>query len=121
MPRASFCQAVERAPFARAIDGSVFWWPAIETTHLLALTLLLGSITTFDVRLLGLGMRHVPVSRLGERFLPCTWSAFGLSLLTGSLLFISEAQSKYCFNSAFRIKVLLLLVGVAFRCWCGLA
>ena len=33
-----------------------------------------------------------------------------MSLLTGSLLFISEAQSKYCFNSAFRIKLLLILL-----------
>jgi hypothetical protein len=95
---------------AQAVEGSVFWWPLIETAHLLALVLLVGSITTFDVRLLGLAMRRVPVSQLAERLLPCTWTAFGVSLITGTLLFASEAESKYCFNAAFRIKLLLILL-----------
>jgi len=106
----SLCRAIEISSFAQAIDGSVFWWPAIETIHLVALILLVGSITTFDARLLGLALRGVPVSQLAERLLPCTWSAFGVSALTGTLLFISEANTKYCFNSAFRIKLLLILL-----------
>ena len=110
MSLTSACHAIEVSSFARAIDSSTFWWPAIETTHLLALVLLVGSITTFDVRLLGLAMRRISVSRLAERLLPCTWTAFAVSMITGSILFMSEAERKYCFNPAFRIKLLLILL-----------
>src|SRR3989442_1382772 len=103
MSAASFCQAVEGSSLAKAIDASVFWWPAIETTHLVALVTLVGSIPTFDLRLLGLVLRRVRVSLLAERLLPFTWSAFGVSILTGTLLFMSEAERKYCSNSAFQI------------------
>jgi hypothetical protein len=110
MSLATVCEALETAPFSQAIEGSTFWWPAIESAHLVALTVLVGSITAFDVRLLGLGLRHVRVSRLGERLLPCTWFAFAASVVTGTLMFISEAHSKYCFNYAFRVKLLLILL-----------
>ena len=110
MELSDFCNAVQFSSFGQAIDGSAFWWPFIETIHLIALVLLVGSISAFDVRLLGLAMRRVPVSQLAERLLPCTWYAFAVSILTGSLLFISEAQTKYCFNPAFRIKLLLILL-----------
>ena len=106
----SVCQALEGAPLAQAIEGSVFWWPFIESGHLVSLTVLVGTITTFDIRLLGIGLRHISVSRLVEHLLPWTWFAFAGSVLTGSLLFISEAHSKYCFNPAFRIKLLLILL-----------
>src|SRR5258707_2055264 len=95
------CHAIEISSFAKTLDSSVFWWPMIETTHLIAMVLLVGSITTFDVRLLGFAMRGLSVSQLGERLLPATWTAFAISVLTGALLFASEAEKKYCFNPAF--------------------
>ena len=110
MPLGDVCEAIEMSRLGLAIDSSPFWWPAIETTHLLALVLLVGSITAFDVRLLGLALKRIPVSKLGRRLLPVTWSAFAVSLITGSLLFASEAQRKYCFNQAFRIKLLLIVL-----------
>ena len=110
MSLSSLCQAIELWPFSQAFAVDIFWIPAVETTHLVSLALLVGSITTFDARLLGLGMRHVPVSRLGKRLLPWTWAAFSLNLATGALLFTKTAESLYCFNSAFRIKMLLILL-----------
>ena len=109
MTLSSVCQSVEMMSFSQVIDESPFWNPVIESTHLVALALLVGSITAFDARLLGLAMRQVPVSQLGRRLLPWTWTGFGMSLTTGSLLFISSAEG-YCFNPAFRIKLLLILL-----------
>ncbi len=110
MSLSSVCQAIELWSFYQAFVINVCWVPTVETIHLVALALLVGSITTFDARLLGLGMRHVSVSRLGKRLLPWTWAAFSLSLVTGALLFTKTAESLYCFNSPFRIKMLLILL-----------
>ena len=57
-----------------------------SSDRLVALVLLVGSITAFDIRILRMAMRQVPVSRVGERL--WTWGAFGVSLITGVLMFI---------------------------------
>ena len=107
---AAFCRAIEISTVGKAINGSSWLFPGVETIHMAAMVLLVGSITAFDLRLLGLVMRRESVLQLAARLLPCTWSAFGVSLLTGTLLFTSQAATKYCFNPAFRIKILLILL-----------
>jgi hypothetical protein len=63
-----------------------------------------------DLRLLGLVMRRRPVSQVAAQFLPWTWTGFIVMILSGAVLFASEAVK--CYNSPFfRTKVLLL--GVA--------
>lgn len=107
------CHFIQLSPISRFVDTSRVLWPALNTVHLFAMVLLVGSIGAFDLRLLNVVWRREPVSRLAERLLPSTWIAFGLMIVTGGLLFISEPQTKYCFNPAFRIKlILMLLAGV---------
>jgi hypothetical protein len=60
-----------------------------------------------DLRLLGLGLRSVPVARIVARIVPATWAGFGLMFLSGGLLFFSEAVKMY-YSPAFRIKMVLL-------------
>jgi len=92
------------------MNGNNWLFATVETIHLIAMVLLVGSITTFDLRLLGIAMRSEPVSELAERLLPCTWSAFGVMALTGSLLFTAEPVEKYCPNPSFHIKLILILL-----------
>jgi len=110
VPLFNVCHAIQLTQFSRVVDTSRWLWPALNTVHLLAMALLVGSIGAFDLRLLNLAWRREPVSYLAERLLPATWSAFGLMILTGTMLFVSEPQTKYCFNPAFRIKLLLILL-----------
>jgi uncharacterized membrane protein len=85
----------------------------VATIHLTAMALLVGSISAFDLRLLGLILTRERVSRLAERLLPFTWSAFAIMAITGFLLFGSDPVHKYCPNPSFRIKlVLIVLAGV---------
>jgi Family of unknown function (DUF6644) len=106
----SFCKAVEATSVGKAVYGSSWLFPAIETIHLSAMVALVGSISAFDLRLLGFAMRRHPVSQLAERLLPVTWIAFGTMAVTGVLLFTSQADSKYCHNGAFQIKMMLILL-----------
>ena len=68
---------------------SSWLFPAVETIHLCAMVVLVGSITAFDLRLLGLIMKRESVSQLADQLLSFTWSAFGIMILTGALLFTS--------------------------------
>ena len=91
-------------------NDSLFPW--LESFHVLAITLVVGSIAIVDLRLLGVASRDRSVSQLTRDVLPCTWVAFIVAALTGGLLFISNAPT-YAYNFYFQIKILLLALAGA--------
>jgi hypothetical protein len=91
-------------------NGSIFPW--VESVHVLGLTTVIGTIAVLDVRLLGLGLRDRPVRKVLADVLPCTWIAFVISVISGLLLFASNALT-YAHNPFFRAKLgILLLIAV---------
>jgi hypothetical protein len=82
-------------------------FPLIESVHVLAICLVVGSILAVDLRLLGLASIHRSVSRVTHEILPLTWCAFVVAVGSGSLLFISNA-TKYLGNGYFVAKIFLI-------------
>ena len=108
----SVCTWLEATPLAVKITESEWLFPTIETVHVLALTLVVGSIAVLDLRLIGVANRNLGAMQLSDETLPWTWGAFILAAITGSLMFVSAA-TKYYANVPFRIKmVLLVLAGI---------
>ena len=91
------------------IRESVWMFPTIETVHVFALVLVVGSIMTVDLRLLGLANRERPFSQVAAEMLPWTWTAFGVAALAGLLMFSSKALTYYG-NIPFRLKIVCLLL-----------
>jgi len=102
-------QTIYDTPLAVAIRENGLLFPTIESIHVLAITLVVGSIFVVDLRLLGLASKGRAVSRLTGEILPLTWTAFVLAAVTGSLLFASNAV-KYSHNSFFLAKMALLVL-----------
>ena len=103
------CQWLERTAVGSGVRESLWLFPAIETVHLFGMILLVGSTVAFDLRLLSFALRDQAVSKLGARLLPWAWAGFAVQVVTGLLLFASEATKCYG-NPAFRIKMLLLVL-----------
>ena len=99
---------LESTPLAVYIAESTIAFPVIEIVHVVAITLVFGTIAIVDLRLLGLGSNNRAVTELCRDVLPWTWAAFGVAAISGSLLFISQA-TQYVENPAFRMKMLLML------------
>jgi hypothetical protein len=91
-----------------AIRESGWLFPTIETVHVFALVLVVGSIMTVDLRLLGIANRNRPFSQVAGEMLPWTWAAFGIAAIAGLLMFSSKAIVYYN-DIPFRIKILLLV------------
>jgi len=104
-----FCQWLDQTAVGSTIRQSLWLFPAIETVHLLGMAALVGTITVLDLRLLGWAMPQRRVSEVVARLLPWTWLGFGVQVVTGALLFSSEAVKIYG-NPAFRLKMLFLLL-----------
>ncbi|HSC16978.1 MAG TPA: DUF6644 family protein [Gammaproteobacteria bacterium] len=80
----------------------------VESTHVLAAVMVLGTVLIADLRLMGLADSRRAFTRIGRETLPLTWAAFALAVVTGSLMFTTSAQT-YFGNAAFQLKALALL------------
>jgi hypothetical protein len=104
-------ETLQSSSLAAAIRGDLAgteWiFPIIETCHVIALSIMVGSIAMVDARLLGIGRRSTAVRGVTAELLPVTWTAWGFAALFGSLLFISKAKV-YAGNVDFRMKFVLM-------------
>ena len=106
------CQVLYDSHVGTAIRESDNAFSVIESVHVLSITLLVGTISLLDLRMMGVIFREIPVTRIARSVLPLTWAGFVMMVGSGFLLFWAEAAKNYL-NPAFRVKVvLLLLVGL---------
>ena len=107
-----FLQWLEGTPGSVFIRESLLLYPLVETAHVLTLCLFLGMIGMLDLRLVGVGLRGVPVSEVASRLLPFALWGFVVMAISGLLLFYS-GPVKAASNIFFRVKVLMIaLAGV---------
>jgi hypothetical protein len=102
---------LESQPVSEHI-GATWWFPLLESIHIVAATFVLGSILMVDLRLLGLAARRHPLSRIIKEVVPWTIGAFAVAAVAGFGLFVTQA-SRYAGNRAFQVKVVLLVLAVA--------
>jgi hypothetical protein len=105
-------KSLETSGLANRIRDSLLLFPLIESTHVLGLSLVFGTIAIIDLRLLGMASTQRSFKRMASDILKWTWAAFALTALTGMLMFITNARVYY-HNFFFRTKMsLLLLAGI---------
>ncbi|MET0238999.1 MAG: DUF6644 family protein [Sphingobium sp.] len=107
-----FAIRLSESSLAIALTDSEWAFPALESIHVIALTLVIGSIAIVDLRLLGLASRERDAAPLIRAILPLTWVAFAFAALTGVLLFVANPIS-YVANTAFLVKLSLLVLAGA--------
>jgi uncharacterized protein DUF6644 len=105
----AFCQWLHDTAWAETIRANELLFPTFESLHVLAITLVLGSIAVVDLRLLGFASRSRPLTKLLREVLPVTWVAFVVAVISGSTLFASNAV-EYAHNFPFQMKMLLMLL-----------
>jgi hypothetical protein len=104
-----FCEWLAETSVSIGIRESTWSYPIIESVHVLGLCLFVGLALVWDLRLMGIAFRRVPVSEVQSRVMP--WTAFGfvLMFISGVLLFWSDPVRFYG-KVFFRIKVVALIL-----------
>lgn len=82
----------------------------VNATHIAGLSMLLGSIVTLDMRLLGL-FRQAPLPTLAHVLTRTAASGLVLAIVSGAWLFLVNAP-EYVNNSAFLSKLALVTLGL---------
>ncbi len=112
MEIATFLAWLEETPASIGIRESILFYPLVETTHVLTLCLFLGMTATWDLRLVGLAMRSLPVSQVVNRLWPWAMLGFVIMVISGGLLFLS-GPVRASQNIFFQVKmVMIALAGV---------
>ncbi len=106
------CAWINDSSIGTRIRESDNLFSAIETVHVLGIVLMAGTIAIADLRLLGVVLRQAPTSEVVDPLVRITWLGFAVMLSSGALLFWAEAAKLYG-NTAFRIKLLLLVLAAA--------
>jgi hypothetical protein len=93
------------------IRDTVWAFPVIETFHLLALAVLLGSVLIVNLRVFGLGSRYLSAAQMARQLQPWMLASIGVLIATGIPMAFSEPIK--CFESiSFPIKMGLMVVGI---------
>ena len=104
---------IEATPVGAALRNSLWLFPVVESFHLLGLAVIGGAVLMLDMRMLGLGLTGTPVSELARDTRPFMFWSLMVMLLSGFLLFASEATKCYA-NNAFRVKMGSLGLAILF-------
>lgn len=108
----AFFDWLEQTRLATAIAEGAYAFPVLEALHVVGLALVLGSIATFDLRILGWAGRSRTTAGLFRDILPWTWIGFTVAIVTGLAMFASSATT-YVDNKVFLVKMALLLLAGA--------
>lgn len=110
----SFWQWLEALSVSRTVRESLWIFPALECVHIYSMILLVSIFAIFDLRLIGFTIDKTsapPLSQLSRRLLRWGWVCFAINIITGVLIFSSEAV-KMTGNWAFRLKMGMVLLAV---------
>ena len=103
------CQFIQDSQIGTAIRESQIVFPVVESIHVLGLAVSAGAIVLLDLRLTGLGMRHVMPGQIMHRLKPWYLTGFAIMMLSGALLFWAEAEKLYR-SPTFRWKLVFLVI-----------
>jgi hypothetical protein len=111
----AFLVYLETSGLATLMRQSQWLYPLVEIAHILGFVTLVGSVAMLDLRLLGFS-RSLPVSGMARHLL--RWSLGSLLLVVPSgLMMFSAHATEFADNTAFRVKMLLLVTAAANAAW----
>lgn len=96
------------------VRDTVWAFPVIETFHLLALAILLGSVLIVNLRAFGLGGTRASGPEMAAHFEPWIVVSVGVLIVSGIPMAMSEPMK--CYESiSFPIKMILLVVAIVWH------
>jgi hypothetical protein len=90
-----------------ALMNSRWAWPIAESLHFIGLSLLMGTVGAFDLRMLGLA-KGISLEAL-HRLVPFGVAGYVLNVATGAM-FVLAAPAQYIHNPAFQMKMLCMAI-----------
>jgi hypothetical protein len=104
----AFCWWIEHTALSQTIQSVDWIVPAVQTIHILAITVVAASALMINLRLVGVFSADRPLQEVSARFLPLIWWPLLVLLPTGLIMIIGE-PARSLKNPAFQLKMALLV------------
>lgn len=96
---------------SQTIASNLWVIPAVQSVHIVAFGVLIGSLFVVDMRILGFLSKDQTLVATTRRFAPWIWGAMAVLATTGVILVIGE-PARELLSISFWIKMALLVVGL---------
>jgi hypothetical protein len=105
---------IENTRIGHGIRESKWMFALTEVFHLFGITLFLGTVLILALRMFGFVLQRKTVAGVARELMPWSLGGLGLTIFTGTLLFMSET-TKCWGNIAFRYKTLFFFPAIVFQ------
>jgi hypothetical protein len=106
-------EALEHVHWVVVLGSTGWMYELVSVIHYFSTFFFIGTIMLVDLRILGIADRNQVISQLVDQLVPWTWIGFGFSIVSGFLEFATDAGD-YSTVNPFRVKMLVILLGVIF-------
>ncbi len=106
-------ESLEQVGWVHVLGTTGWLYSSVSVIHYFTLLFFIGTIVLVDLRILGLADRNQTISQLADQLLPWTWIGFTLAMISGFLLFTTDAGD-YAPDHVFQAKMLVILVALVF-------
>ena len=101
---------LSRTPLSLAIQTHRWIVPTIQSIHIVAIGIVVGSVFMIDLRVLGWAGRDQTLAETVGRFGPWLSGALGVLLVTGALMVVG-APARELLSFSFWLKMCLVAIG----------
>lgn len=109
-----FAEWLSQTSLSQAIQIHEWVIPTIQSIHIAAIGVVMGSVFMIDLRILGWAGRDQTVSQTVARFGPWLWWGLALLLVTGAGMIVGEpARELLALSFWLKMGLLLIATGVA--------
>ncbi|HKD08260.1 MAG TPA: DUF6644 family protein [Bryobacteraceae bacterium] len=109
-----FLRWLVNSPWSHAMNAAEWVFPVVQSFHFIGFAFSIGTIAIVDFRLLGLGMKKRQPGELAADLEPWTRAGIAAMLLTGLLMFSTDAVG-YHNNPSFQFKMVCLTAALIFH------
>jgi hypothetical protein len=103
--------ALQHAGWVTTLATSRWLYGLVTVVHYSAVFFCIGTIVLLDLRILGIADRNQALSQFAGQLRPWTWIGLGSAVVSGFLLFATEAGD-YAAVTPFRVKMLIIVLAV---------
>ena len=104
-------EALQHAGWVTTLATTRWLYGLVLVVHYFALFVCIGTIVLLDLRILGSTARHQALSPFAGQLRPWAWIGFGSAVISGFLLFASQAAA-YVAATPFRVKMFIIVLAV---------
>jgi hypothetical protein len=104
-------EVLQHAGWVTTLATSRWLYGVVSVVHYSAVFLCIGTFVLLDLRILGIADRNQALSPFAGQLRPWTWIGFGSAVVSGFLLFATEAGD-YAAVTPFRVKMVIIVLAV---------